>query len=123
MPDLKTILAGGRHYQFTQDDCIALCDVDITEVVSGCAPGADTNGEAWATVNRIPIARFPADWRLPDGRVNRGAGPLRNSQMAQYADACVLFPGGTGTADMYRKARAAGLIVYDWRDSIAALGR
>ena len=40
-------------------------------------------------------------------------GPRRNSAMAAYAEACVLFPGGKGTADMKAKALAKGLRVIE----------
>lgn len=108
---MKTIIAGGRYYQLTQDDCIALQDVGITEVVSGCQTGADTGGEEWAKVNRLPIKPFPADW----DRLGHAAGPIRNRQMAQYAEAVVLFPGDRGTQSMFDEATKAGLLIFDWR--------
>jgi len=124
---MKLIIAGGRDYQMTAADEAKL-DVlkpEVTEVVSGCAPGADLWGEAWALKNGIPIKRFPADWdniavvgarvkRRLDGKLyNSNAGPIRNSQMAAYADAVALFPGGNGTEDMRKKASGRGLAIYE----------
>jgi hypothetical protein len=70
----------------------------VTEVVSGCAHGADKLGERWAASLKIPVARFPADWDTHGKR----AGFIRNSEMAEYADACIVFWNGTskGTKHM-----------------------
>ena len=87
---MKTIIAGGRDYFLTEFDESRLDGLDITEVVCGCARGADTGGEMWAQKRGIPVKRFPADW---DG-LGKGAGPVRNCQMAEYVEALVAFPGG-----------------------------
>jgi len=109
---MKTILAGGRDYFFSCHDIDALDALNITEVVSGCATGADTCGEEWAKSRNIPIKQFPADWK----KLKHAAGPIRNRQMAQYADAVVLFPGGKGTLNMFNEAKKHGLIIHDWRN-------
>lgn len=115
---MRAIIAGGRDYRFTQSDYHQLNGLrsSIHEVVSGGAKGADAAGEAWAATHGIPVKRFPADW----DRHGLAAGPLRNKQMAAYASAqgtgmCILFPGGKGTASMYREAEAAGLVIMDFR--------
>lgn len=124
---MKLIIAGGRSYQMTPADeaKLEILRPEITEVVSGCAPGVDSWGERWALKKGIPIKRFPADWnniavpgarvrRQQDGKLyNANAGPMRNSQMAKYADAVALFPGGSGTEDMRKKAAGRGLAIYD----------
>lgn len=110
---LKTIIAGGRDYTLTKSDLGVLDEFaqqfGVTEVVSGCAPGVDTSGEKWAESKGIPIKRFPADWK----GLGRKAGPIRNGQMADYADALVAFRGGSGTANMVKQARARGLHVFE----------
>ena len=58
----------------------------ITEVISGTAHGIDTLGEKWAERHGIPVKRFPADWNAH----GKSAGPIRNRQMAQYADALIV---------------------------------
>jgi len=109
---MKLIIAGGRDYRLTPKDIERLNALEnITEVVSGCAPGADTEGENWAREQSIPVKVFKADWK----KYGRGAGPKRNQAMADYADAVALFPGGKGTENMYKQAQKAGLVVYDWR--------
>ena len=110
---METIIAGGRDYRFTEKDIAFLDSIapQITEVVSGGAHGADSCGEAWAKSKGIPIKVFKADWI----RHGKAAGPRRNSEMAAYADAAVLFSGGRGTADMATKAMNFSLTVYDMR--------
>lgn len=101
---MKTIIAGGRDYEFNRHDILALdmlsISMPITEVVSGCAKGADTCGEQWAEQEGIPVMKFPAEW----DKYGKAAGHKRNEVMAQYADAVILFPGGKGTANMEQNA-------------------
>lgn len=79
----------------------------ITEVVSGCAKGADTFGESWATWNNIPIKKFPANWEL----YGKSAGIVRNSIMAQYADGLIAFiiNNSKGTTNMIKQAKENNL--------------
>jgi hypothetical protein len=109
---VRTIIAGGRNYFLTDFDEARLDGLNVTEVVCGCARGADTGGEQWAQKRGIPVKRFPADW----DRLGRGAGLVRNEQMADYAEALVAFPGGRGTDHMVRTVLARRLAVWDWRD-------
>ncbi len=87
--------------------------VRITHVIQGGATGADTGAAHWALSSGIPQSCFTADW----DRYGRQAGPLRNTRMLAEGqpDAVIAFPGGAGTADMVRKARAAGLPVVEAR--------
>jgi len=55
---------------------------NVTEVVSGTCHGVDRLAERWAAARGIPVARFPADWRL-----GRRAGVLRSTAMLRYAAA------------------------------------
>lgn len=107
----KTIIAGGRDYNPCPEDVAFLDSLPISEVVSGRAKGADQFGENWAAARGVPIKMFAADW---DRWGNRG-GVLRNIDMAKYADAAVLFTGGSGTLHMYRESRHRGLVIYDRR--------
>lgn len=112
---MKLIICGGRDYHLTEFDRGVLTGLDlallITEVVSGGCAGADLDGEAWAKEFDIPVKQFLPDWV---GK-KKSAGPLRNREMAEYADACIAFPGGGGTADMVKRAEAKGLKVFDLR--------
>ena len=113
---MKLIIAGGRDYKLVGFDYnrldILLLRYEITEIVSGGARGVDTAGELWAKQNSIPVKRFPANWE----RYGSYAGPVRNRQMAVYADAVALFPGGAGTRNMYEQAVEHGLTIFDYRN-------
>lgn len=78
----------------------------ITEVVSGCARGADRYGEQWAESHGVPIKPFPAEWN----RWGRLAGRIRNRQMAQYGDCLLAIWDGKsrGTANMIHEMRELG---------------
>lgn len=108
---MKTIICGGRDYEFTNADYDRLNALHeahkFTLVISGGARGADMHGETWARLNAIPVERHPADWT----KWGKSAGPIRNAEMAEIADAVVAFPGGRGTADMLRRAMEKGLRV------------
>lgn len=109
MQQLRTIIAGGRTYNLTQADEAWLNTLPIGEVVSGCAKGADTGGELWAKKRGIPVKRFPANWKA----FGKGAGHIRNRQMAEYAQAVVLFQGGKGTANMKQEAQHRELVIFE----------
>lgn len=111
---MRVIIAGGRDYYFTDADELKLDQLrdQITEVVSGGAKGADACGERWARENQIPIKMFPAEWI----KHKKAAGPIRNAEMADYADAVILFPGGKGTKNMYETAKKYGLKIWDFRN-------
>lgn len=102
---MRVICAGGRDYL---DEDRVFSEMDylharfrFTEVVSGGATGADYWGEVWGRIREVPVKKFAADW----DKYGKNAGPMRNIEMAKYADMCVLFPGGKGTRDMKDRAR------------------
>lgn len=119
---VKLIVAGGRDYIWSAADIERLDALhavnDVSEVVSGGARGADAFGELWAKRRGVPVRVFPADWAT----YGRAAGMFRNRQMAAYADAVVLFPGGKGTASMASEAKRLGLRIFDWRNLVVNLG-
>ena len=82
----------------------------IKLVIQGGAPGVDTMADDWARNSAINSDTFQADWRE-----GPKAGPLRNQRMLDQGkpDLVVAFPGGRGTADMVRRARAAGVEVVE----------
>lgn len=77
---------------------------DVT-IMHGGAAGADALADEYAVVNWCGLEVFRADWKTH----GRAAGPIRNQQMINEGkpDLVVAFPGGKGTADMVRRARAA----------------
>jgi hypothetical protein len=115
----KVIIAGGRdfdNYDSLEKICMRILqNKDNVEVVSGTAKGADSLGEDFAINNNLGLKSFPAPWddidRKPDNQIGeradgkkywKKAGHYRNKQMAEYADAAIIFHDGKsrGTANM-----------------------
>lgn len=90
---------------------------DTLIVHGACNTGVDWVAQRVANETRLPIHAYLADWK----QHGRSAGPIRNRQMAQEhpGATCWAFvregfdesARGSGTADMVRCARAAGLSV------------
>ncbi len=55
-------------------------------IISGTANGADKLGERYAREHNYEIICMPAKWEH-----GKAAGPIRNREMAEAADACVVF--------------------------------
>jgi len=109
---MKTIIAGSRD--ITEYDLVVQAIAEsgfvITEVVCGMAKGVDMLGYRYAKDHRIPIKEFPADWN----KHGRAAGPIRNKEMALYAEALIALWDGEsrGTKNMIDLATKQGLRVY-----------
>ena len=110
-----TVIAGSRSIEDYSILLTAInrCPFVVTEVVSGRARGVDTLGERYAKENGLPLHLFPADWKKFGNR----AGPIRNGQMADFAEAviCVWDGLSTGTKNMIKQATDRGLHVYVYR--------
>ena len=107
---MKLIVAGGRDFSDKEKLYFELDSIEgITEIVSGNAKGADELGEKYAKERGIPVKLFPADWT----KHGRAAGPIRNEEMAKYADALIAFWDGKsrGTKSMINLARENNLNV------------
>lgn len=93
------------------------CPTGHEIIIHGAARGADRQVDMWARKRRQKVMSFPADW-YPNGRsagMDRSAGPKRNQRMIDEGkpDLVVAFPGGKGTEDMKRRAKAAGIKVIE----------
>jgi hypothetical protein len=112
---MKIIIAGGRDVTDGEYVIDAMSKLSVTpdEIVSGTARGADRLGEWWASINDVPVKRFPAEW----DKYGKSAGYKRNEVMAQYADGLVALWDGKsrGTKHMIDIARREGLQVYVYR--------
>ncbi len=89
---MRTIIAGSRncnHYQILLD-AVAQSGAKITTVICGTADGADTLGEVYAALNGIPCERYPANWK----DLGKRAGYVRNQQMCDVADTCIVLWDG-----------------------------
>lgn len=115
---MKLIIAGSRtlwprldfiHSAITM---LKICsELPITEIVCGCAEGVDNEGEHWASHMNIPVRRFPVDWE----KHGKAAGPIRNKQMADYADSLLLIWDGEskGSANMLKQMKVLNKPVYE----------
>lgn len=109
---MKIIIAGSRDFN-DYETLKKVCDFmlsrqDEVEIVSGTARGADLLGERYAKEKGYPIKQFPADWSK-----GKGAGYIRNEDMAKYSDALIAFWDGKskGTEHMINLAKKHGLKV------------
>lgn len=87
------------------------------------AKGIDLAGKEWANEDwkqdyptcddqgPIFVKEFPADW----DKFGKGAGPIRNKQMADYADALLLIWDGEsrGSANMKSQMEKLGKPIYE----------
>ena len=109
---MKVIIAGCRTISdYSQVfNAMQLSRFVPTEIISGKANGVDRLGEIWAKGNKIPVMYFPADWSAH----GKAAGPIRNKEMAKYADALVLIWDGKskGSLSMLNLAVEHGLQVF-----------
>jgi hypothetical protein len=111
---MRLLVCGGRDYWDIDRVFAALNKAHsqnrITAIIEGGAVGADHLARRWAESNGVELLTFQADWAAH----GRAAGPLRNQRMLDEGrpDGVVAFPGGRGTADMVRRAEAAGIRVW-----------
>lgn len=95
---VKLIIAGSRN--ITNGPAIRLrianllrdleLEDHVEEIVSGTARGPDQIGESYALLRDIPVKKMPADWNAH----GKAAGPIRNREMAEYADMAIVFWDG-----------------------------
>jgi hypothetical protein len=116
---VKLIIAGSRTFKFDHDFIHeALYAINNyqsgfrdLEVVSGGAKGIDEAAKEYAQAWEEPYKEFPADWNAH----GKAAGPIRNKQMAEYADALLLIWDGEsrGSASMKSEMLKLNKPVYE----------
>jgi hypothetical protein len=130
---MRVLVTGGRDYGAKREDRELLGNMIDRHLYYGgtlihgaCPTGADALADQWISQSnirssRVAIERFTADWE----RDGKAAGPIRNSRMLAEGkpDIVLAFPGGRGTADMVRKAKAAGVMVLEVTPARAASER
>jgi len=100
---MKLLICGSRtfyDYKILKREVLKFIkeqNIIITDVISGCANGADILGEQFAADQKYNILRFPANWN----KYGKSAGHIRNKQMVQIADYVICFWNKTssGTKD------------------------
>lgn len=116
MEDYRVIIAGGRdfiNYLIVKERCEYYLQNKMKThnviIVSGHASGADSLGEKFAEDHNLQCELHPANWEL----YGKAAGPIRNEEMPEVADALIAFWDGKspGTKSMISLARRKGLQV------------
>ena len=111
-------VTGGRFWK-QQETTWAFLDhihdnISISALIHGAARGADTLCGEWAKSRSIPVVEVPIG---PDDWNKSGALAVhrRNQDMIDLSPDCVIaFPGESGTADMIKRAKRAGIEIYRW---------
>lgn len=114
---MKVLVSGDRKWKDRAmifealDTWQAQCG--ISEIIEGCAEGADRMAEEWAQLRGVPIKHYPAPW----AHYGKSAGPRRNSWMLIDGgpDVVIAFHdrlgSSVGTGDMVHKAKRANVMV------------
>ncbi len=111
--EICILVCGARDYADMNRVYVVLDELDrerpVVMVIHGGSSGADRFASNWACERGVHQRDFPADWRAH----GKAAGPIRNRRMLEEGepDLVIAFPGGRGTADMVRQAKAAGVPV------------
>ena len=121
---MRVLVCGGRDFtdrtaiyrelNRLHDESVDFGSDGITTLIYGDARGADRIAGDWARIRFIPVVTRPADWK----KHGKAAGPIRNTLMIvqDKPDVVVAFPSnGTGTADMVKRAKIAGIKLIDLR--------
>jgi len=128
---MKILICGGRNfykYSLLRETLTKILD-DIwhehedTEItfIQGGASGADFLAKVfaldemgWLNSPKVLHQEFLADWKTH----GRAAGMIRNQEMLDEGkpDLVVAFPGGSGTEDMIRRSKKAGIKVIEVED-------
>ena len=110
---MRVLVTGGRDYSDRESVFFELHGLaekyGWLTVIQGGATGADALAREWAELCYHGLVSVKANWT----KFGPSAGPMRNEKMlvSGKPDLVLAFPGGRGTADMVRRAKAAGVPV------------
>ena len=112
---MKVIIAGPRNFippKATIGAALAASGFGPREIVEGGAAGVDSSAAIHAERHGIPCKTIRADWEAH----GKAAGPIRNREMAEYADALLVIKragiDSPGTSSMIREAARRGLPIH-----------
>lgn len=114
---MRVLVCGGRDfYDWNKLNAILQqtklrAPHDALTIIQGGAKGADGMAREWCEAYHVAYINYPANWE----KHGRASGPIRNQRMLDDGkpDLVIAFPGGSGTADMVRRARAANITVQE----------
>lgn len=106
---INVIVAGGRDFSDYQlmksklDIILKNLDKSRIRIVSGGAKGADSLGERYAIEKKYELLVIKAKWE----KHGNAAGPIRNREMAEIGNYCVVFWDGQsrGSKNMIEEAK------------------
>jgi hypothetical protein len=89
---MKVGIVGSREFKNYElfSDVMKQYLSDISWVVSGGAPGADSLAEKWAKENKKMLTIYPADWF----NLGKRAGYVRNTDIVKNSDMIIAFWDG-----------------------------
>jgi len=89
---MKVGIVGSRDFKNYElfSDIMKQYLSDISWVVSGGAPGADSLAEKWAKENKKMLTIYPADWF----NLGKRAGYVRNTDIVKNSDMIIAFWDG-----------------------------
>ncbi len=109
----RVIIAGSRffnNYNFLKRKCEKILEnkKKVTILSGGCR-GTDKLGEDFAKEKGYDLEVYLAEWNIH----GKAAGPIRNTEMVDKADALIAFvgKGSVGTKDVIKKAKNKGLLI------------
>lgn len=115
---MRVLVCGGRNYT-NRERVYRVLDrfleanngQGFTLICGACPTGVDAFAEDWANERHLPVDLYPPDW----DQHGRMAGPKRNQRMLDEGRPwrVIAFPGGTGTADMVKRAKRARIKVWE----------
>lgn len=117
LPGWRVLVCGSRDWQDLVIVWAVLDGIRVSAprrpmvVIHGDAAGADAAAKHWSEHHEVESESYPAYW----GMHGKAAGPIRNQQMLEdgQPNMVVAFAHDLsrswGTADMVRKAQAAGV--------------
>lgn len=120
---MKLVVSGSRHIQDYGLFCKALDESGflmtrngVECIIQGGATGIDGLAKRYGDEHDIPVVTIEADWQ----EHGKAAGPIRNSEMVDYAvkdgekaGLLAIWDGySRGTWDCIKKAQAKGLVMF-----------
>lgn len=118
---MKLIIAGSRYladpYPYIRSAILKQYDLYSHNliIVTGNSGSVDLAGNEFANRHKLELVTFPPDWKTH----GKAAGPIRNKQMAEYADALLLIWDGEskGSSNMKNEMIKLNKPIYEIRIS------